>query len=165
MRAATLYTIGYGRWPPERRMRGMIAALQGAKVNTLVDIRHSPCASALDALSNYGPREWHLQIGGGIENAMGGAGIEHRWIVELGNPQKTDPQMAVFRQHLLSGDRRRPAVRGLDLLEALLNEPSRSCCILCACKVWRKCHRAIVAETLQRRRAAGSLQIVHLPVE
>jgi hypothetical protein len=166
MAKSTLFTIGYGRWAPDRRIKGLISELTCAGVNMLVDIRHSPCASQLTDASNYGPRDWHLQLAGhGIESVLNAANVEYRWVVELGNPQKTDPEMEVLRQHLQSSDRRWPVNRGLDLLEQMILEKGRTCCLLCVCKDWRECHRAIIAEAIRELWRHGSLEVIHLPRE
>jgi hypothetical protein len=82
MAKSTLFTIGYGRWAPDRRIQGLISVLTSAGVNILVDIRHSPCASQLMVASNYGPRDWHLQLASqGIESVLKATNIEYRWLV------------------------------------------------------------------------------------
>ena len=91
----TLYTIGYGRWPAPQRVHRMIQALQVAAVSTLVDIRHSRCSANTDPRSNYGPKEWNLQMDRrGIAHHLAQTGLAYLWLVELGNPQKKDPAMA-----------------------------------------------------------------------
>jgi hypothetical protein len=70
--------------------------------------------------------------------------------------------MRVLREHLESGDRRWPVNRGLDLLEQLILESSRNCCVMCACKEWRTCHRTAVADALAKRWTGGLLAITHL---
>ena len=101
----TLYTIGYGGWKDtKRRMAGVLAALQSVDVTLLVDIRHSPCASDPHGPSNYTARPWHLQGDAGIEAELAQIGIQYRWIVELGNPQKRDKEMLILRKQLQSGD-------------------------------------------------------------
>jgi hypothetical protein len=100
-----LCTIGYGRWPTKRRLERLVGALTAAGVTTLVDTRHSPCPSNLDPRSNYGPRDWHLlDAGRGLDGHLRTAGIDYLWLVELGNPQKTDPAMAVLRAHLADAE-------------------------------------------------------------
>jgi uncharacterized protein (DUF488 family) len=157
-----LYTIGYGRWPAPRRMKSMIEALQAAGVRLLVDTRHSPCSSNVEPGSNYGPREWNLQAGdAGIAHLLEAAGIEYRWLGELGNPQKNDHTMTILREHLVSHDDRWPVNRGLKLLREILN--SRPCALLCACVDWRQCHRTVIAEAMRERYPELAIEIVHLP--
>ena len=160
----TLYTIGYGAWPADARAARLVAALRTAGVRTLVDIRHSPCASNLDPKNPYGPREWHLQSGDrGIVPLLFGYGIEHRWMVELGNPQKTDPAMQVLLQHVESGSSDFPVNRGLELLNTMVaGGEGGPYCLLCACARFDGCHRSVVARALQQRFLPGKLAIVDL---
>src|SRR5437867_2889839 len=96
-----LFTAGYGRWPVATRMESLIAALKDAGVTLLIDARHSPCASQMSSTSHYSAQDWNLQAGEkGIAALLRRAGIDYRWLVELGNPQKNDPKMAVLKEHL-----------------------------------------------------------------
>ena len=74
-------------------------------------------------------------------------GIEYRWLVELGNPQKNDPDMAVLMEQLADENGRWPVHRGLSLLSKLL-EAGKRCCLLCACNRYEDCHRRLIAEAL-----------------
>jgi uncharacterized protein (DUF488 family) len=157
-----LYTIGHGYWPAPRRMKGMIDALHAAGVKLLVDTRHSPCSSNVEPGSNYGPRDWNLQAGdAGIACQLDAAGIDYRWLGELGNPQKNDPAMTVLREHLSSRDLRWPVNRGLIVLRELLD--GGSCALLCACADWRECHRTVIAETMRERHSELAIEVAHLP--
>ena len=158
-----LFTIGYGQWPPAERLDKLIATLREAGIATLIDSRHSPCASQLDPKSHYGPRDWHLQSGGrGLEKALHKHGIRYRWLVELGNPQINDKAIRVLKEHLKSGDKRWPVNRGLAELARLL-PAAGPCALLCACADWRKCHRTLVADALRERFPELHLEIVSLP--
>src|SRR5438105_1122432 len=157
-----LYTIGYARWPTARRMAGMIAALKSAGVRLLIDTRHSPCASQIDRHSHYGPRDWNLQAGdAGLPTALQREGIDYRWLVELGNPQKNDPTMTILREQLVSADERWPVNRGLKLLRQILLEAG-PCALLCACADFRRCHRTVIVEAARERFPTLKLEIVHL---
>ncbi|MCA9264488.1 MAG: DUF488 domain-containing protein [Planctomycetales bacterium] len=159
----TLFTIGYGSWKDtKRRMPGMLSALQDARVTMLIDIRHAPCASDPGSTGNYVAKPWNLQVDGGIASALRDVGIEYRWLVELGNPQKSDPAMSVMIRQLESGDRRWPVNRGLEMLAELVRDTNRRCCILCACDEYEKCHRHLIAETLAARHFARDLMIVDI---
>lgn len=157
MTTPTFFTLGYGRWPADKRPAALVAALRAASVNLLVDIRHSPCPSQLSAESNYGPREWHALAGGkGIVPLLGAAGIEYLWAVELGNPQKVDPDMAVLREHLASPPECGwPVHRGLALVRDLV-EKGRVCGLMCACDRYAGCHRKPVAEALLKLLPEGA---------
>jgi hypothetical protein len=157
-----LYTIGYGRWPPPRRMKGMIEALQSAGVKLLVDTRHSPCSSNVEPGSSYGPRDWNLQAGDtGIAHHLKAAGIDYRWLGELGNPQKNDPGMTILREQLATADLRWPVNRGLLVLRGLLD--GGPCALLCACVDYRQCHRTVIAEAMRQRFPELAIEICHLP--
>ena len=158
-----LLTVGYGRWPAPARGPRLVEALKRARVELLVDIRHSPCASNLDPAHHYGPRDWHLQsAGSGIVTLLRGAGIEYRWLVELGNPQKTDPGMEVLRAHLLDPAGDWPAHRGLEILRRLVVDEERRCCLMCACEKFEACHRKVVAEAFRARTAPLGVELLEV---
>jgi hypothetical protein len=161
-----LFTVGYGYWPPARRMSGMIETLQAANVKLLVDTRHAPCASQPNCTGIYGARDWHLQVGPkGIEPALAQAGIEYRWLVELGNPQKNDPDMTVLRAQLRTADPRWPVNRGMLLLRELLLGSHGSVALLCACAQPSRCHRTVIAREAVQRFPEIRLEVRHLPLD
>jgi hypothetical protein len=150
--AIRFYSAGYGRWPADRRWTSFVEAVRSAGVTLVVDIRHSPCPSQLDPANPYGPRAWHVRPGGvGIAAGLRAAGVGYLWAVELGNPQKTDPAMAVLREHLADPGGNWPVHRGLDLAARLVADPEARCCLLCACAKYADCHRKPVAEALLAR--------------
>ena len=157
-----LFTLGYGRWPADQRLENMLRALQAARVDILVDIRHSPCPSNTNPKSNYGPRDWHLLAdGAGLDGHLRPTGIDYIWLGELGNPQKTDSRMEILRGHLASPETAWPVNRGLLLLEGLV-DAGKTCCLLCACKDYDLCHRKLIAETLRQRFYGDELKIKDL---
>jgi uncharacterized protein (DUF488 family) len=159
-----LFTVGYGYWPPARRISAMIDVLRAANVKVLVDTRHSPCASQPYSTGIYGPRAWHLQAGGtGIESELRNAGIEYRWLMELGNPQKNDPRMTILRAQLESADLRWPVNRGLLLLKELFLSNSCLVALMCACAQADRCHRTLVAEAAAQRFPELHIDVRHLP--
>jgi uncharacterized protein (DUF488 family) len=158
-----LLTLGYGRWPAKTRGPRLVEALKRARVELLVDIRHSPCASNLDPAHHYGPRDWHVRpASAGIVTFLRQAGIEYRWLVELGNPQKTDPGMAVLREHLADPDGGWPVHRGLAELRRLVVDERRRCCLLCACEKYEGCHRKVVAEAFRARAGTPEVKLVEV---
>jgi uncharacterized protein (DUF488 family) len=157
----TLYTIGYNVWPASKRIEGMTRALTQAPVSLLVDIRHSPCPSDPTGRSSYGPKPWTLQRGEGILSHLKSVGVRYAWLPELGNPQKTDRQMAILRWHLTDRDQSWPVHRGLELLEGLMNG-GEVCCLLCACDKYEQCHRRLIAEAWMARRAGDPCAIFNL---
>lgn len=159
-----LFTVGYGYWPPARRCEAMVQALHDAGVKLVVDTRHSPCASQPHGDGPYAPRDWNLQAAdAGIVPRLQAAGIEYRWLVELGNPQKNDPSMTILRSHLASGDLRWPVNRGMMLLRELLTRGPTPLALMCACASPMQCHRRLLAEEAVRRFPELHLQIRHLP--
>ncbi len=158
----TIYTIGYGRWPSQVRLAKLIHALKANGITCLIDSRHSPCSSSLSG--NYGPTGINLQAGGrdGIEPALLDAGIEYHWLVELGNPQKRDPAMAVLREHLAQHERY-PVGRGIKFMREIMDScPDNRVCLLCACKEVNHCHRKLIAEKFTELYYAPGIQVVHL---
>ena len=157
-----LLTLGYGRWPAKIRGPRLVQALKRARVELLVDIRHSPCASNLDPAHHYGPREWHVQpAGSGIVTLLQDAGVNYLWLVELGNPQKTDPEMEVLRAHLSDPAGGWPVHRGLEILRRLVLDERKRCCLMCACEKYEGCHRKVVAEAFVAR-ATTTLKLVEV---
>ena len=151
------FTAGYGRWDAKSRWDRLVSALLDARVGLLVDVRHSPCASNRDPGHHYGPRDWHVQADGrGIAAKLREVGIGYLWLVELGNPQKTDPRMAVLREHLADPAGGWPVHRGLELLRGLVADRGVRPCLLCACAEYESCHRKLIAEALRDRLSAGA---------
>lgn len=152
------FTVGYGRWPAAQRAEKLQAALKAAGVDVLVDIRHSPCSASLSPKSNYRPTDMNLQPSGegGIVAVAAAAGCEYLWLVQLGNPQKNDPAMTVFREHLAAPrERDWPARLGLGVVKAMVSNGERVA-LMCACKEYERCHRKLVAEALLAKLPAGT---------
>lgn len=139
-----LFTAGYNAWTPQARVGGLTRALIDAGVSLLVDIRHSPCASDPTGKSRYGAKPWNLQVFGGIVEQLTAVKIRYQWLAELGNPQKNDPQLAVLQSHLADKSGGWPVHRGLALLAELIVHDT--CCLLCGCAHYHKCHRKLIAE-------------------
>ena len=157
-----LFTTGYGQWQTSIREQSLIHVLHEHKIQMLVDVRHSPCASDPNPASQsaYRTRNWHLQAGtNGIQTLLTQAGIGYFWLVELGNPQKNDPEMRILREHLKSNVCEWPASRGFHILSKLVLEERKRCCLLCACADATLCHRTLVANEFCRRYANDSLPI------
>jgi uncharacterized protein (DUF488 family) len=154
-----LFTVGYRRWAPDARWKRLVDVLRGTRVDVVVDVRHSPCSSSLDPSNSYGPRDWHLGAGGlGLAPLLEAEGIDYRWIVELGNPQKNDPAMRVLREHLADSSGRWPVRRGIAELRRLIVDERKRCCLLCACADLDRCHRKLIVDAV--RREVAPLEIV-----
>lgn len=159
----TIYTLGYSRWQPDKRIEGMVSALVDAGITTLVDIRLSPCSSSPTVGNQYGPKAWTLQHEGeGIRSHLQEAGIKYLWLPELGNPQKNDHAMRILREHISDLNQHWPVHRGLTLLRDLVESDDESVCILCTCADYRSCHRSVISEALSRRFYGGALNIQNL---
>lgn len=145
----TVFTVGYAKWPAAQRPEKLFAALKGAGVELLVDIRHSPCSSALDPDNTYGPKAMNLQAGdAGIVPLLARGGIDYLWAVELGNPQKNDPAMRVLQEHLAAPPESGwPVARGLALVKGLVLA-GKTVALMCACAKFADCHRKPVVEAL-----------------
>jgi hypothetical protein len=103
-----------------------------------------------------------LADGQGIDGHFNRAGIEYEWLVELGNPQKTDPAMTILRYQLSQLEVPWPVNRGLARLHKLVLQPARLCALLCACKHYDHCHRQTIAEAFSQRFFVGKLKIREL---
>lgn len=153
-----LWLAGYGAWPTSSRAAGLVEALRSAGVALLVDVRHSPCASDPTPGRPYGPRPWNLQAGpGGIVGLLAEGGIAYEWIVELGNPQRRDPTMAVLRCQIDDPAGGWPVHRGLNRLAERVRSDGGPVALLCACQDGRTCHRTVVAEALNAAHFGGML--------
>jgi hypothetical protein len=153
-----LWTVGYGAWPAPTRAERLVEALVSRGVTRLVDVRLSPAASDPSPGRPYGPKPWNLQAGGaGIAGLLAPVGIAYEWLVELGNPQRQDPEMAILRAHLADPDGDWPVHRGLARLADRVREPGEVVALLCACSDARTCHRTAVARALGDRHFGGRL--------
>jgi uncharacterized protein (DUF488 family) len=158
----TLFTVGYGTWPASQRLEKLVGSLKRAGVTMLVDVRHSPCAAVTKPGSLYGPKPWNLQVSGGIRDALSADGIQYVWLVELGNPQKNDPNMEVLKAHLADTAAGWPVHRGLANLAGIVERNPSRCCIMCACEKYDGCHRRLIAEALREGHFRGRLEIANL---
>ncbi len=61
--AVKLSTLGYQGWPAKTRLDGILQTLKEAGVNTLIDIRISPCSVHPESSGPRSPRDWNLQPG------------------------------------------------------------------------------------------------------
>lgn len=155
-----LWTVGYGAWPAPTRASKLVEALKAEGITRLVDVRINPCSSNLEPGHRYGPKPWNLQAGAsGIRDLLREAGIAYEWLVELGNPQRQDPSMAVLKAHLADSEEGWPVHRGLERLAAIVRRPGEVAAILCACAEAASCHRTVVAHALSERYFGGSLEI------
>ena len=128
----SLWTVGYNAWPAPVRAERLVGALVDRGVNRVIDVRLNPCGSDAEEGRRYGPKPWTLQPGdAGIVGLLRAAGIAYDWFVELGNPQRRDPRMAVLRGHLDDPEGGWPVHRGLDRLASAVRRPGAEVALLC----------------------------------
>lgn len=125
-----LYSIGYGGRKPSE----LIEALNEYQIHWVVDVRLMP-----RAFIEY------FCAGEGMRNLLEPA-IGYRWMQELGNVFRDDPQWKGKYTHRLyrNGD---IAYKALKLLVDKLEFVSWTrVCLLCAERKAQECHRSIVAK-------------------
>jgi uncharacterized protein (DUF488 family) len=140
-----LFTIGHGT----RSIDELVACLDEAEVQTLVDVRRFP-ASRRNPQFNRDA----------LAASLADAGIAYRHAEALGGRRSGEPgeerfsciQVQAFRSYAARmGD---PAWQ--EALAATLAEPQP--CVMCAETPWWRCHRRLIAELL----AARGHEIFHL---
>ncbi len=141
--ARTIFTIGHGRRPATE----LVAALQEARVATLVDVRRFP-GSRRNPQFNQGP----------LAETLAGMGIEYRHAVELGGRRSDEPGSERFA--CLGAFASYAARMGSPEWQAALADvlEEESPCVMCAETPWQRCHRRFIAELLLAR----GHEVVHL---
>jgi hypothetical protein len=81
--------------------------------------------------------------------------------VELGNPQKRDPEMKILRHHL-SQKEGWPVHRGFEVLRELIVHKGKRCCLMCACEDYATCHRSLIAEGFRKAVGPAEVRVVDL---
>ena len=146
----TLHTIGYEL----ATVPAFFAALQGAGIETLVDVRA--------AARSRRPGFAKTRLAANLEEA----GIRYLHLPSLGTPAEGraaaragnhGAMQEVFREHLNTDE----AQAGLAVLAGLV-ESGEQVCLLCLEAKPEHCHRSLVAEAVN---AALSVRIVHLEIE
>jgi uncharacterized protein (DUF488 family) len=133
-----VFTIGHGTRPIEE----LIACLQEAGVETLVDVRRFP-----------GSRR-NPQFGqDALAQTLHDAGIAYRHAVELGGRLRGEPGEERFGCIRVAAFRSYAARMGTDAWqEALAAELAQPVpCFMCAETLWTRCHRRLIAELLVAR--------------
>ncbi len=126
-----LYTIGYGG----RSRESFLEPLREHAIEVVVDVRMTPQRASMGMFVKA------KSSAKGIEKTLAEAGITYQWFEELGNPDRNDPAMTVFRK-LMTDDGNARTAR----LVALATH--RRVCLLCAERDPAHCHRTLVAEHL-----------------
>jgi uncharacterized protein (DUF488 family) len=135
---APVSTVGHGVRPLEE----LVATLQEARVETLVDVRRFP-ASRRNPQFNQQP----------LDEALAAAGIDYRHAVELGGRRSREAgedefaciRVAAFRSYAA----RMRTATWQAALAAEVTQPAP--CFMCAETVWWRCHRRLIAELLTAR--------------
>jgi uncharacterized protein (DUF488 family) len=132
------FTIGHGVRPIEE----LVQTLREAVVQTLVDVRRFPG-------SRRNP-QFHQAA---LADALEGAGIAYRHVVELGGRRSEEAGEERFSCIRVAAFRSYAARMGTDTWQAALadalTEPAP--CFMCAETPWPRCHRRLIAELLVAR--------------
>jgi uncharacterized protein (DUF488 family) len=140
-----VFTIGHGTRPLDE----LVACLQAAGVQTLVDVRRFPG-------SRRNPQFGQDVLADGLQ----AAGIEYRHAVELGGRLSGEPgeerfpciRVAAFRSYAA----RMGTAEWQEALSRSLAEDAP--CLMCAETAWQRCHRRLISELL----VARGETVVHL---
>jgi uncharacterized protein (DUF488 family) len=140
-----VFTIGHGTRPLDE----LVACLQAAGVQTLVDVRRFPG-------SRRNPQFGQDVLADGLQ----AAGIEYRHAVELGGRLSGEPgeerfpciRVAAFRSYAA----RMGTAEWQEALSRALAEDAP--CLMCAETAWQRCHRRLISELL----VARGETVVHL---
>jgi uncharacterized protein (DUF488 family) len=135
---AVLYTIGHST----RTLDDLLAALQGHKIQTLVDIRAFPMSRRLPQFNRES-----------LEKSLPAAGISYVWMKELGGYRKKileeSPNVALrnesfrnYADYMLT-----PEFESAIAQLLTLAEKSRTA-YMCAERVYSRCHRMLVSDWL-----------------
>ena len=138
---ATVYTIGHST----RSLEELIESLQAHGIRMLVDIRAFPASRRLPHFNRES-----------LEEALPKAGIEYRWMKELGGRRKKlrddSPNIALrndsFRNYAdyMLTEAFNNAIE--DLVRLAEQQPTA---IMCAERVYFRCHRMLVSDYLVSR--------------
>jgi uncharacterized protein (DUF488 family) len=135
---ATVYTIGH----TNHSFKDFLAILTAHRIEALVDIRSFPAS-----------RKWPWFNREGLERTLPAAGIEYRWMKELGGRRKrlradsphTGLRVEGFRNyadHMMTEEFRRGAEQVVALAE------KKRAAIMCAEALYFRCHRMLVSDWL-----------------
>lgn len=140
-----VFTIGHGT----RTAEELVACLQQAGVETLIDVRRFP-----------GSRRNPQFNRDTLAETLGAPGIAYRHAEELGGRRSHEPGEERFACIRVGAFRSYAARMGTEPwqlgLEAALAEPAP--CFMCAETPWWRCHRRLISELL----AARGHEVVHL---
>lgn len=145
---ATILTLGHSN----RSFEDFLAILKAHRIEVLVDIRSFPAS-----------RKWPWFNRESLERALPAAGIEYRWMKELGGRRKKlrddspntglrEPSFRNYADYMLTEEFRRGAEEVVALAE------KKRTAIMCAEALYYRCHRMLVSDWL----AAHGHTVLHL---
>jgi len=145
-----LLTLGHGTAPAEE----LVALLEGAGVERLVDVRTAPGSRRHPHVRREAMAGW-----------LGAAGVAYRWEPELGGFRRADPRS-------VNTALRHPAFRGYAdymrtppfwaALNRLLAEATEAPTVaMCSETLWWRCHRRLLADAAVLVRGAEVLHLDH----
>ena len=148
---ATIHTIGHST----RELSELISALQAHKIRTLVDIRSFPMSRRLPHFNREN-----------LEKELPKVGIEYRWLRQLGGRRKRiaddSPHVALrndsfrnYADHMLTPEFQ----QGIE--ELLKIAETGPVAIMCAERVYFRCHRMLVSDYLM----AHGHEVLHIDNE
>ena len=148
---ATVYTIGHST----RELSDLIAALQAHGITTLVDIRSFPMSRRLPHFNREN-----------LEKELPKSGLDYRWLRELGGRRKRlredSPNVALrndsfrnYADYMLT-----PEFKG-GINELLSIAKRGPIAIMCAERVYFRCHRMLVSDYL----TAHGHEVLHIDDE
>jgi uncharacterized protein (DUF488 family) len=148
---ATIHTIGHST----RELSELISVLQAHRIRTLVDIRSFPMSRRLPHFNRES-----------LEKELPKAGIEYRWLQQLGGRRKrslaNSPNIALrndsfrnYADYMLTPE----FENGIDELLKLAEHEAVA--IMCAERVYFRCHRMLVSDYL----TAHGHEVLHIDDE
>jgi len=127
-----LYTIGYGGRHPQR----FVAILTQHDIELVCDVRAEP-RRAYRGIYTFNPEKGR----GPLPQLLAQAGIDYRWLPELGNPDRQDPEIRAFQQLMTQEAESR-------LQQLRTCAQTARVCLLCAEQDAQRCHRRIITAHL-----------------
>ena len=140
-----VFTIGHGTRPLDE----LVACLQAADVQTLIDVRRFPG-------SRRNPQFGQAALADGLP----AAGIEYRHAVELGGRLSGEPGEERFPCIRVAAFRSYAARMGTGEWQEALSQAlaEDAPCLMCAETAWQRCHRRLISDLL----VARGESVVHL---
>jgi uncharacterized protein (DUF488 family) len=134
---ASICTVGHGTLGADE----LVGLLRGAGVEAVADVRRFPGSRRHPHVARESMQRW-----------LADAGIEHRWVPELGGRRRPDPdsphvalrnaQLRAYADHMASDE----FAAGIGVLLGMADR--HRVAVMCAESVWWRCHRRFVADHL-----------------